>query len=425
MLEINQQTARRYVLGQQGVWPGRRWSGLSGVENAIHAAGAIQVDTISVVARNHHLALWSRVLDYQPDWLDQVLYIERKFFEYGGIMFIYPLDELPYWWPVMRRSRPWFENALRTMPEVIEHVRERIASEGPQASRDFKDRVRISGGFNTIKDTSHALEYLWRSGQLMVHSRRGFDRVFDLTERLLGKHHLQLAPVSLQEAEDFFIDKILGDLAVASATELSRRVSCITTLTEGPGEINRRLKKMLADGTISQIKLEDRKEILYYRTADTPLLEQLSRGEAPATWQPLSATTETEVNLLAPLDNIIWDKARVKSLFEFDYLREFYKPTEQRRWGYYTMPILYGDQLVARIDPKLDRKSGHLRLQGFWLDYPALAEDPAFGQALATGLERFARFHAATSFDFSAISYPVLQTAVSQRLGDLAPIGSP
>jgi uncharacterized protein len=413
MLEITQQVARRYVLGRQGIWPGRRWQGPAGVEQALRTSEAVQIDPISVVARNHFLVLWSRVADFQPDWLTDLLYTKRHFFEYGGIMFIYPVEEIPYWLPVMGRKAAWHQRTEREMSEVVEHVRQRITAEGPLGTRDFKDRLQISGGFNTIKDTSHALEYLWDTGQVLIHSRRGLDRIFELTSRMidLAPH----TPGSLEEAKEFFLAKALRDLGLASATELARRATAMLRIRIGAAssELKHILEKMLAENIICALQMEGRKETLYYPAADTPLLEELAQGRIPAAWTPLATTTNDEVNLLAPLDNIIWDRLRVKSLFDFDYIWEVYKPAATRRWGYYTLPVVYGDRFVARLDPKLDRKTNRLLLQGFWLEDPTLAEDPAFAQALAAGVQRFARFHQATSIDPTVITYPLLRTSIA------------
>src|SRR3954454_12269680 len=153
MQEISKETARRFALGRQGLWPGRRWQGREGVEQAIRASEVIQVDTINVVARNHDLALWSRVLDYKEEWLNYWLYQERRFFEYGHVLLIYPLDEWPYWRTIMRRKTFWSRIDRHDLPELTRMVRAKIAEEGPLSSRDFKGRERVSGGFNTVKDT--------------------------------------------------------------------------------------------------------------------------------------------------------------------------------------------------------------------------------------------------------------------------------
>ncbi len=136
---------------------------------------------------------------------------------------------------------------------------------------------------------------------------------------------------------------------------------------------------------------------------DAPLLDELAAGRVPQAWQPLTSTTLEEVNFLSPLDNLL-GRSRTRALFGFEYLWEVYKPAEHRQWGRYTMPVLYGDRLVARIDPKLDRKTGTLVLDGFWLEDDATANDLYFANALARGLAQFARFHAATRLELSAIN---------------------
>ncbi len=410
MIELTKEIARRYVLGRQGLWPGRRWAGPDGVAKAIRAAESVQVDTISIVARNHDLVLSSRVADYAPSMLDQLLYTERQFFEYGWILFIYPLDELPYWLSIMARkgaSREWLD---REHPEVIALARQRLEADGPLTSRDFKGRSLVPGGFNVVKDVAHGLDYLWISGQIMIHSRRGNDRVYDLTERLVS-HSFE--PVNPAEAEYFFVTKALRDLALASRSELSRRLTNMIHRRPGPTQVGLWLERMVAEGIASPALVEDRKETLYFPTADLPRLGQLAAGHIPAEWMPLGPTTQDEVALIAPLDNVIWDRTRAKTLFDFDYIWEVYKPQAQRRWGYYTLPILYGDRLVARLDPQLDRKTGRLRLLGFWLDDPALADDPAFARALAAGLRRFAHFHSASEIDPAALAHPLPAQALA------------
>lgn len=138
---------------------------------------------------------------------------------------------------------------------------------------------------------------------------------------------------------------------------------------------------------------------------DVPLLAGLDAGPVPDTWRALDSTTQTEVNFLSPLDNVLARK-RTQALFNFEYIWEVYKPADRRRWGYYTMPVLYGDRLVARIDPKLDRKTGTLWINGFWLEDETTADDSTFAEALARGLGRFAHFHEASRVELESL-FPV------------------
>jgi uncharacterized protein YcaQ len=124
---------------------------------------------------------------------------------------------------------------------------------------------------------------------------------------------------------------------------------------------------------------------------DMPTLASLEKGKIPKGWNPKERTTFEEVTFLAPLD-IVSARGRAKKLFDFDYIWEVYVPAPKRRWGYYVLPILYGDDLVARLDPKLDRKTMTLEILGFWHEDDAPIKDPEFANALAKGLIRFARF---------------------------------
>jgi uncharacterized protein YcaQ len=133
----------------------------------------------------------------------------------------------------------------------------------------------------------------------------------------------------------------------------------------------------------------------------------------PKAWKPIGPTTLDEVNFLAPLD-IVSARGRANKLFDFEYLWEVYKPIHQRRWGYYTLPILYGDNLVARLDPKLDRVTMTLQIKGFWVEEDAPVKDHAFASALALGLIRFSKFLEAQKMDITAIQPPRLRTEIKK-----------
>ena len=163
------------------------------------------------------------------------------------------------------------------------------------------------------------------------------------------------------------------------------------------------------------VEVEGWSEPLYALAADVPILAALEAGEISAEWQPLDTTTEEEALFLAPLD-IVSARGRAKVWFDFDYVWEVYKPAHQRRWGYYTLPILYGDQLVARFDPKLDRTTATLQINGLWLETPALAEDERFREALARGLLRFKRFLGAQQIDLSAVKTSKAEVKLARQL---------
>jgi uncharacterized protein YcaQ len=165
---------------------------------------------------------------------------------------------------------------------------------------------------------------------------------------------------------------------------------------------------LLADGEIIEVQVEGWKWVHYALGIDASVLGDLSAGRVPEAWTPLEATTADEAVFLAPLDNVS-ARGRAKALFGFDYVWEVYKPVHQRKFGYYTLPILWGDRLVARFDSKLDRTSNTFIILGLWLEDEALGKDEAFAEALAGGFARFVTFLGASKLDAKAIREPLLR----------------
>ncbi len=208
-LSISKQTARRFILGRQGLWPGRRWAGEAGLADALRACEAMQMDPLNVVARSHDIALWGRVRDYQPAQLYRTLYERREFFDYGGGLFIYPMRELPYWrTPMRRRERePRWATFAAAHPDLLDAVRAELRARGPLGNRDFTGGERVKN-YRGGKDSSLALYYLWLTGETMIHHRQGFERVYDLRERVAPAAYDTVA--SEEEAEAFFARKLMA-----------------------------------------------------------------------------------------------------------------------------------------------------------------------------------------------------------------------
>ncbi len=405
---ISAATLRRFILGKQGLWPGRRWQGKSGAAQAIRAMGGVQVDPLVVVARNHDLKLHSRVQAYHPDQLNELLYQERQFFDYGGLLYIYPMTELPYWKIHMQRQQgQWGHEFAAQHPGLLDHVRAELRARGRLAQRDLAGTARVEN-YRARKDTGLALHYLWRIGELMTAGRRGFDRLYDFAENVAPAAYL--SPAGEAEAEAFFLRKALTMDAMPRLTEWRGRFAYFVQRQVTPAEMKGRVAALVEADEVTPLKVEGQKDLHYVHTSDVPLIDTLEAGQVPAAWTPLDTTTDTEVNFLAPLDPVS-ARGRATKLFNFEYVWEIYTPVEKRRWGYYVLPILYGDKLVARIDVKLDRKSQTLLVKGCWVEEPAIGRDAAFARALARGLVRFTRFHGVTRLDVSVIQPATLRAA--------------
>jgi uncharacterized protein len=402
-LTIDIHTARRFILGKQGLWPGRRWRGTAGTEQAMHAMEYLQLDPLQIVARSHNLALHSRVIDYQLDLWEEVTYQQRKFFDWGGWLATRPMDELPYWRVVMRRERdgnPGYEPRIRKMglehADAIGEMRTLLHERGVLSNRDFDAAKRKrTKNYRGRKDSSLALYFLWRTGEVMTHHRENFERVYALTETVAPSDFLY--EVSDDEADRFLAKK---EISFAGLSRLSKKEQTRDSL--------------LASGEIVEVKVEGWRPIHYLLSNDLDLLDDVTAGRVPEDWEPLETTTLEEVAFLAPLDPVC-ARGRAKVLFDFDYVWEVYKPQHKRRYGYYTLPVLWGDQLVARFDSKLDRTTNTLVILGLWLEYDTLGRSEDFARALAHGFKRLGHCLGAEHIEMTTISELLLRNEIANE----------
>ena len=361
----------------------------------------VQLDPLQATARSQDLVLHSRVLGYKPDYLDRVLYKERKFFDYGGWLAVYPMTELPYWRVHMeRRSHDKrVEDYTFKHADIFERVREELRTRGPLGNRDV-DGNAVADNYRGRKDTSLALYDMWISGELMIHHRTGFSRVYDFRERVAPPEYDYIAPD--QEAEEYFARKCIAFKGLMPEFRWKTDLEYYVRRSISRDEMRAWRDRWIDEGRLASLQVEGSAGSYLVLGEDLPLIEKLQAGKVPRTWKPLETTTDEEATLLAPLD-IVSARGRALKLFDFEYLWEVYKPAHQRRWGYYTLPILYGDELVARLDPKLDRASMTLQVKGFWHEENAPVKDAAFLSALAKGLLRFAAFLGAEQVNLSGI----------------------
>ncbi|HEV2170679.1 MAG TPA: crosslink repair DNA glycosylase YcaQ family protein [Candidatus Binatus sp.] len=433
VIMLSRVAARRFILGRQGLWPGRRWKGKPGTERAMRAMEYLQLDPLQIVARSQDLALHSRVIDYSPATWEKLCYEERKFFDWGGWLAVRPMEELPHWRVVMRRERddPRFGRLIfhdsyrhalsRQHREAIEEMRAVVRSKGTVSNRDFAmpTRRRVNH-YRGRKDSAVALYYLWRIGELMTHHRERFERVYGLAEAIAPEPLLRES--SDEEADAFLIRKTIafhglhrmsgggsGDIGNPVLNRVLRRP--VTAK-----EVARLREKMLADGEILEVQVEGYRHAHYALATDAKDLREVVAGRVPRAWRPRDTTTREEVTFLSPLD-IVTARDRARALFDFDYKWEVYVPEAQRKFGYYALPILWDDAFVARSDLRLDRSTNTLVVCGIWFENRKTATDPAFHDALAKGIARLMRFIGATKLDASAVEPRSVRNSLARLRG--------
>ena len=231
----------------------------------------------------------------------------------------------------------------------------------------------------------------------MTHHRDNFERFYARTEKVAPEHLIRESNES--ETDHFLIKKEISFYGIARLTRTSDAF-------HGRGEPDRAAKKqlnaMLTDGELIEVKVEGWRAVHYILGSDLEIINDLSAGRIPKVWSPLETTTTEETIFLAPLDPVS-ARGRAKMVFDFDYVWEVYKPEHKRQFGYYTLPVLWGDRLVARFDSKLDRTTNELIILGFWLENESLAKNELFIEAFAHGFARFMLFLDADKLDVKAL----------------------
>jgi len=405
-MRISKVVARRFLLGRQGLWPGRRWRDLRGTEQAMRAMEHVQLDPLQVIARAQDLALHSRVIDYHQDDWARLTYEKRRFFEWGGWLAVRPIDELPYYRVVMRRSREL--GRIKAMGDAhgpaIDEMRALLRAGRELSNRDFAmgARTRVNS-YRGRKDSALALYYLWRTGEAMVTRRERFERVYAASDAVAPRRHLVEAPEA--EADDRLL---LKDVAGAGFSRLNLATYTVWRDVSAK-ELAAWRARMIDAGELTEVEVEGFKQRHVALGSELPALEALAAGRTPRAWRPIEATTTDEATFLSPLDPVIADRERTRRLFDFDYKWEVYNKAEQRTFGYYVLPILWGDRLVARFDSRLDRSTMTLVMNGFWLEDEALATDEAFADAVGRGMTRFLGFLGATALDARAVPQALIR----------------
>lgn len=393
---LSKKHARRLALEAQALLkPAPFGKSKEAVQKAIKQLSYVQVDTISVIERAHLHVLRTRVPSFQAEMLDQLVSTDRTTFEYWSHAAAYlPMEDYRYSLTRKKSIKDKDTHWFKRQPEMMDQVLARIKEEGPLRSKDFAAPEHKSGEWWDWKPAKKALEQLFHEGDLMIAERRSFQKVYDLAERVLPDWVDTSFPTETEMARHL-IDRCLQNRAFASLKEIGY-------LRKGYRNL---LKATLADmceaGEIEAIHLDGATDIYYAYPAT------LSRS--------VPRIGKKRASLLSPFDNMVIQRKRLEMLFDFRYQIECYVPGPKRKYGYFVLPILFGDQLVGRLDPKADRNKGVLYVRKLWIeswfdDYDALAP------SLAVSLRELADFNACKDIQIEWSEVPALQEAIKKLL---------
>ena len=384
-LRISADHARRFLVTRHLLAPPRSLKASpASVLEVVERLGLLQFDPLEVPgARNHDLVLHARIEGYRREWCEQWLYGEdRRLIElYNKSLNLVPMHELPHYRITWHRNRPGLdEGILKEQSAVAKAVLKRLRTDGPLSTAAFSEHGHaVDWWWAPTRASRAVMEALFVSGRIGIARREGNRRYYDLIERLVPAEVLKL-----KEPEEIALTHRL--LSRFRATGLTKAIGTqgevMYSAGSGP-ERARRTARLVEDGELLPVEIEDLKGTRYMIASEEPILESTAD---PATLTP-------GVSFLAPLDPLVWDRRQLRDLWAFDYLWEVYVPEAKRKWGYYVLPILFGDRFVGRVEPRLDRKAKTLHILGIWFqDGFDPMEDPRFIPALRDAVEGYRSF---------------------------------
>ncbi len=385
-------TLRAAFTIRQGLDDAPSWTS---VKQAVQEIAAVQIDTVSVVARSHHLTLRNRVKDYEPGHVWKALRERQVFETWAHACSVVPIEEYPYYWHHMQRDpttyNSWYQKLYNEHRDLMDVVEARIRNEGPLSSRDFEDPSgKKRGGFWDWKPAKVALDLLWTRGRIAVVERKNFQRLYDLTERAIPSKYLN-QEVDRDQVWRFFLERSLECLVTSTPRQLLEYISLRNYALDYGAEQRPKNRTKIMEQLLAQLEQEDvvmridvsqSTQQYYILTRRLPFLHQIQdrRYSSSRAW------------FLNPFDNLVWDRQRVRELFDMEIKLEAYVPPAKRQFGYYITPILWKHNLIGRIDPKADRANKTLILRNVEVTLPRNQLNDAI-EAIGEELQRFKDFH--------------------------------
>lgn len=391
MENISKKEARRLALFTQGLWGKSPFGrGKNGVDKMLQRLSYVQIDSISVIERAHHHIIRSRVANYQASMLDDLQVKNRRTFEYWSHAAAYlPIDDFRYSLPRMHHLREdgfhWFERE----PKIMAFVLDRIRAEGPLRAKDFAAPPDHKGGtWWNWKPAKKALEQQFMEGRLMVVRREKFQKLYDLTERVLPTD-IGLSLPTIEETARHLIRQTIHALGFCTETEITYLRKRIKPF------VKKVLPEMQEAGEIMPLQVEGLTDNYF----TIPEIIAADIGKAGS----------RKLHILSPFDNLIIRRARTTKLFDFDYQLECYVPGPKRKYGYFVLPLLWGDRFVGRMDCKAERKEKKLLIRNLVIEPDARLSETLIRQ-FAKSVWEFA--------GFCGCDHVELQNIVPQTLRD-------
>ena len=390
MTELTTTQARQFILAKQGLLGKYRFTGKMGAYDYVQQAGCIQYDPVDVCGKNAELTLQSRVKGFQKTMLEELLYKDRLLVDYADKeLSIWPVKDWPYFSAYRERSRihgAGFPGLAELEREALSYIR----SNGPASSDTlpidgeifWHSSMHWSGNWHKkSKAARSVLEQLYTDGILVIHHKNGSRKFYDLSE-----HHLDPSLLSAdspcEDEETLLCWRVLRRIGAVGLL-WNKNSTAFLGIDLNAQQRRAAFSALEESGAILPVRVEGFKTLFYYRTEDDPLMQDVIAGRIDR---------KPRLEFLAPLDPMLWDKAMIAALWDFRYSWEIYTPADKREYGYYTLPILWGDRFIGRIEMVADRKSNTLRVKNIWYEH-GVRLTKSIQTSMDRALVRFSKFN--------------------------------
>ncbi len=390
MLTITRPQAARFILSKQGLLGKRRFTGKDGVLQYVRQAGCIQYDPVDVCGKNAELTLQSRVKGFTRKMLADLLYKDRLLVDYRDKeLSIWPSEDWPYFSGYRESSRA-HGASFGDIPELAEQAVAYIREHGPVSSDTLPIEGRIhwhscmhwSGNWRGQTPAARSvLEQLYTEGVLLIHHKNGSRKFYDLADRYFSRELLTAANPCADEAS--FIQWRVRRRIGAVGLLWDRRSDAWLGIEMTARQRNEAFSSLEAENIIVPVAVEGIRSPLYLPAEDLPLMQAVLADEIDST---------PRLEFLAPLDPMLWDRKLVEAIWNFSYTWEIYTPVEKRKFGYYVLPMLYGDRFVGRIEAAADRKRATLVIKNIWFE-DGVRQTKALNRAIDGAIRRLAKFN--------------------------------
>lgn len=363
-LQITKEQARRFLLSYHGLDGLRFPKGKPGIMNYISRVGCIQYDPLNIVGHNQELVLQSRIDGFKPSLLKELLYKDRLLLDgWDKVMSIYSAGDWPYFKRYRMSNLERLGGADKPIIPYLSLIREELRERGPLSSIELEHDQTVSWPWGPTRVSRAALESMWFWGELIIHHKVNTRKYYDFTERNLPRELILAADpnVTFEQYRDWRICRRIGGVGLLWAKTGDAWLEIPETKTPQRQES---IKRLTASHMLTEVHVGDINAPLYIRNQDMPLMENVLSSQSESAVSTRKCAPAARI--LAPLDNLLWDRRLIKELFDFDYRWEVYKPQSKRNYGYYVLPVLYGDRFVARFEPGYDKKSKVLVIKNWW-----------------------------------------------------------